>query len=893
MRLALVFLSVVFVQGVYGRLSRVLLQAHDAAYQRWVPAQGAHTGCECLPTWTYTSTKGQKYTINGTCANPDGDWNTDWCYVNPMTCQHRPFLSNNGQVSSAWDSCMGPGMNTTIDAEKTINYCSCMPSYNYTSANGTVYRSDGNCIQDDESIPPWCLVVEKSCSQPPPKKPNGQAYDICRGTDYDIKQASASLPTGPPLPRPETATGCQCLPKWNYTTPGTNDTSYYNGTCGTPGIKSAGPWCYVQKDTCKHQPIADNSGLFYDNCATINSTHTVDTSKTVNYCNCLPVYNYTASNGVLYSVNNGSCIRTTPSELPWCYVMEDTCITPVLHRPGLGRNDSAWDTCLTTGDSLAYIAPPNVASASTQSASAGINQKLAIEIAVPCAVAFVLLHIPICWGFYIFLKKRKAKKEKDNREDGLLERPWGQDVLQAYMDKQFGNEPEDDEHGNGGKIVAGMPPSGPGPNGSLPHSNGSTGTNGSTEGVGLLSGRKTSRQHSAASSLPEVVPSSSWEIKPSEIVICKRPDGTDWEIGSGGFGKVYKAEWNDYQQVAVKQLKQHDARNDIRFLREIAILKECRSTNVVQFLGACVAPGSTMLVCELMEGGSVSELIRSGQLFWAEGGMEIALDVARGLSYLHSNRIAHLDIKSGNVLLTREGKAKIADVGLAQMVQNTHISNLNGMGTFAYAAPELLTGGKCNEVADIFSFGVLLWELVTGEIPRRGKLRELRVGEECTQEVADLLERCIRTNVDERPNAKEIVAALQALPPQPNTRPKHERSAESYVSPLDRAAHSDDSSSSLSQTNNSASGFNFYQGNTAGYSNSLQSTGPLPLIKEQDASPFVNGGTEFHVAEITYDELPVSSAPVAPAEKNPATNALEAAKALEADAAATATADHK
>ena len=74
----------------------------------------------------------------------------------------------------------------------------------------------------------------------------------------------------------------------------------------------------------------------------------------------------------------------------------------------------------------------------------------------------------------------------------------------------------------------------------------------------------------------------------------------------------------------------------------------------------------------------------------------------------------------------REGKAKIADVGLAQMVQTTHISNLNGMGTFAYAAPELLTGGKCNEVADIFSFGVLLWELVTGEMPRRGKLRDLR-----------------------------------------------------------------------------------------------------------------------------------------------------------------------
>ena len=74
---------------------------------------------------------------------------------------------------------------------------------------------------------------------------------------------------------------------------------------------------------------------------------------------------------------------------------------------------------------------------------------------------------------------------------------------------------------------------------------------------------------------------------------------------------------------------------------------------VVASQGACVAPGSTMLVCELMEGGSVHDLVRRGALTWAEGGLDIAKDVARGLSYLHNNRIAHLDIKSGNVLLTR------------------------------------------------------------------------------------------------------------------------------------------------------------------------------------------------------------------------------------------------
>ena len=72
-------------------------------------------------------------------------------------------------------------------------------------------------------------------------------------------------------------------------------------------------------------------------------------AKTVNYCNCLPSYNYTAADGQSYSVTNGTCIRTTAAELPWCFVVEDTCITPVLHRNGLGRNDSGWDTCLNTG----------------------------------------------------------------------------------------------------------------------------------------------------------------------------------------------------------------------------------------------------------------------------------------------------------------------------------------------------------------------------------------------------------------------------------------------------------------------------------------------------------------------------------------------------------------
>ena len=78
-------------------------------------------------------------------------------------------------------------------AEKTIDYCSCEPNYNYTLANGTVLSSQGGCIQDDPSIPAWCLVVEKTCSQPPPSKPNGQKWDVCRGEQQDAALPLATI----------------------------------------------------------------------------------------------------------------------------------------------------------------------------------------------------------------------------------------------------------------------------------------------------------------------------------------------------------------------------------------------------------------------------------------------------------------------------------------------------------------------------------------------------------------------------------------------------------------------------------------------------------------------------------------------------------------------------
>ena len=91
------------------------------------------------------------------------------------------------------------------------------------------------------------------------------------------------------------------------------------------------------------------------------------------------------------------------------------------------------------------------------------------------------------------------------------------------------------------------------------------------------------------------------------------------------------------------------------FEREIAILKSCRDANIVQFVGAVMQPDCTMLVTEYMEGGNLAQNIAAGRVNWRRRGRKIAIDVAKGLVFLHSRRIVHFDLKSPNILLTRRG----------------------------------------------------------------------------------------------------------------------------------------------------------------------------------------------------------------------------------------------
>lgn len=143
-------------------------------------------------------------------------------------------------------------------------------------------------------------------------------------------------------------------------------------------------------------------------------------------------------------------------------------------------------------------------------------------------------------------------------------------------------------------------------------------------------------------------------------------------------------------------------------------------------------------------------------------GFKIAQDVAAGLVYLHANRIIHLDLKSPNILLGADNTAKIADVGLGKILTGRN-ALATSVGTMDWAAPEQLQGSQVSEASDMFSFGTILWELVTGERPHRRNTRPVMVPDECPTEIAELIAACHRSDPKLRPSAKWAYSVIQSF----------------------------------------------------------------------------------------------------------------------------------
>ncbi|KAL4517967.1 hypothetical protein Ndes2526A_g02333 [Nannochloris sp. 'desiccata'] len=265
-----------------------------------------------------------------------------------------------------------------------------------------------------------------------------------------------------------------------------------------------------------------------------------------------------------------------------------------------------------------------------------------------------------------------------------------------------------------------------------------------------------------------------WAIQPEDVEVCRRPDGSWWQLGTGAFGTVYRGLYCGKDNIAIKVLHRlEEPRHTEAFAREIALLKTLRDRHIVQFLGASLngPQGTAMLITELMELGDLWRALpardsHEQRIFsWNRRGKRVMQDVARGLRYLHSKRIIHFDLKSANILLSRAGTAKLADIGMARVLHKSYLSMVSsGLGTFAWSAPEVLAGRRCGCKADIYSWGVVLWEVCTGEAPVRGVMRTLDPERDaCPVQVVDLYTRCVAENPDERPTADEILEILEKM----------------------------------------------------------------------------------------------------------------------------------
>ncbi|CAH8386932.1 unnamed protein product [Eruca vesicaria subsp. sativa] len=194
-------------------------------------------------------------------------------------------------------------------------------------------------------------------------------------------------------------------------------------------------------------------------------------------------------------------------------------------------------------------------------------------------------------------------------------------------------------------------------------------------------------------------------------------------LGEGGFGCVYKGTLHDGKVVAVKQLKVGSGQGDREFTAEVEIISRVHHRHLVSLVGYCISDQHRLLIYEYVANQTLEHHLHGkGRpvLEWSKR-VRIAIGSAKGLAYLHEDchpKIIHRDIKSANILLDDEYEAQVADFGLARLndTTQTHVST-RVMGTFGYLAPEYASSGKLTDRSDVFSFGVVLLELVTGRKP--------------------------------------------------------------------------------------------------------------------------------------------------------------------------------
>ncbi|KAL6505821.1 hypothetical protein OROHE_023200 [Orobanche hederae] len=206
------------------------------------------------------------------------------------------------------------------------------------------------------------------------------------------------------------------------------------------------------------------------------------------------------------------------------------------------------------------------------------------------------------------------------------------------------------------------------------------------------------------------------------LVAATRNFDPNQKLGEGGFGPVFKGVLKDGREIAVKRLSQRSGQGTTEFQNEAKLLARVQHKNVVNFVGYCVHGSERLLVYEYVANESLDKLLFKSDkrelLDWKRR-HDVIAGVAKGLLYLHEQAhcsIIHRDIKASNILLDEKWVPKIADFGMARLYpeDETHV-HTRVAGTTGYMAPEYLLHGNLSKKADVFSFGVVVLELISGQ----------------------------------------------------------------------------------------------------------------------------------------------------------------------------------
>eukprot|EP01016_Furgasonia_blochmanni_P008959 TRINITY_DN13705_c0_g1_i4.p1 TRINITY_DN13705_c0_g1~~TRINITY_DN13705_c0_g1_i4.p1 ORF type:complete len:306 (-),score=44.42 TRINITY_DN13705_c0_g1_i4:372-1289(-) len=251
------------------------------------------------------------------------------------------------------------------------------------------------------------------------------------------------------------------------------------------------------------------------------------------------------------------------------------------------------------------------------------------------------------------------------------------------------------------------------------------------------------------------------------------------KIGEGGYGEVYLGVWLG-QEVAIKQYgkktRARHTKKTLDFMKEVNVLSNLRHPNIVLYMGVCVNFTKCLMITEYMELGSLYDHLHKQNTKLGEDKMlDICEDIALGMTYLHGRKILHCDLKSSNILVDSNWNIKLCDFGLSTVKSQIHRKKKKHgrIGTPHWMAPEILREEKYDESSDVYSYGMILWEMIRGEIPYKGlsvwqiialvgyEGKIVDIPKKGNPVILDLIKRCLNYDRTKRPTFKQILDSLQ------------------------------------------------------------------------------------------------------------------------------------